>query len=85
MSILGIDTKLDPNVRDYTIIAGRMAEIPADKEKPHEIVLDQGFAEAPHPIGPRFHHGVALGLILGLISAVIAQQILSHFMLPVCR
>jgi putative ABC transport system permease protein len=43
LSVLGIDTKLDPAVRDYKIVEGRMCEIPSSKDKPHEILLDEGF------------------------------------------
>jgi len=44
MSILGVDPKLDPQVRDYTIVQGRMASAETEKGKPRELVLDEGFA-----------------------------------------
>jgi putative ABC transport system permease protein len=45
MRALGIDTKLDPQVRDYIISAGKMAEERTDKSQPYQIVLDEGFAK----------------------------------------
>lgn len=46
LQTLGIDTKFDPEVRDYAIIAGKMAEPRGtDKSKPYQMVLDEGFAQ----------------------------------------
>ncbi|WP_425616317.1 FtsX-like permease family protein [Anatilimnocola sp. NA78] len=45
MSILGVDPELDPQVRDYAIVEGRMAKAETEKGKPREIVLDEGFAK----------------------------------------
>jgi putative ABC transport system permease protein len=42
---LGIDTKLDPTVRDYKVTEGRMVAERTDKSKPYEIMLDEGFAK----------------------------------------
>ncbi len=44
LKVLGVDTKLDPLVRDYIISEGKMAEERTDKEKPYQLVLDDGFA-----------------------------------------
>lgn len=47
LTTLGIDTKLDPEVRDYEIAAGKMAEPRgSDKSKPYQMVLDEGFAQS---------------------------------------
>lgn len=45
LRLLGIDTGLDPVVRDYEISAGRMAAPRTDKSKPYQLVLDEGFAK----------------------------------------
>ncbi|QDU31855.1 Macrolide export ATP-binding/permease protein MacB [Anatilimnocola aggregata] len=44
LSILGIDPKLDPQVRDYAITQGRMASAITAPGRPRELVLDEGFA-----------------------------------------
>jgi putative ABC transport system permease protein len=45
MSILGVDTQFDPQVRDYIISQGRMPVADPGEGKSRELALDEGFAE----------------------------------------
>jgi putative ABC transport system permease protein len=61
LKALGVDTKLDPIVRDYKISVGKMAVERTDKSKPYQLVVDEGFAK---------QQGLEIGDVLSMRTTV---------------